>query len=103
MKSLIIACLLVIAGTAAAASVPVPTTGNDLGNVRGGDFSKAHAIINKKCTVCHSALKIDAAFAAGKDMNAIQRSMEKRGAKLTATEQEVLGIYWKEQTPLKQK
>jgi hypothetical protein len=28
--------------------------------------------------------------------------MEKKGAKLNANEREVLGIYWKQQNPLKQ-
>lgn len=75
--------------------------GSNLGNVRGGDFGEAHGIIGKKCTVCHSGQRIDAALAAKKDMLNIQREMEKRGAELSTSERDVLGIYWKERNPLK--
>lgn len=77
-------------------------SGANLGNVRGGDFSQAHSIIQKNCTRCHSADKIDAALTSGKDMFKIQKEMEKRGANLNSNEQEVLGIYWKHPNPLKQ-
>ncbi len=77
-----------------------PATGSNLGNVVGGDFQKAHAVIQAKCTLCHSEKRIDAALSSRKDMVKIQREMEKRGAKLNANEREVLGIYWK-QNPLK--
>lgn len=81
-----------------AAETPV---GSNLGNVTGGDFSKAHAVIEKKCTPCHSTANIDAALKAGKDMGSIQNRMEKQGAELSAGEREVLGIYWT-RNPLKQ-
>lgn len=61
----------------------------------------AHSIIQKKCTSCHSREKIDVALSSGKDMAAIQKEMEKRGAKLNINEREVLGIYWKQAAPLK--
>jgi len=81
----------------AAAETP---SGSNLGNVRGGDFMQAHDIMAKKCTPCHSTANIDAALKAGKDMAAIQATMEKKGAKLTGGERDVLGIYWT-QNPLK--
>jgi hypothetical protein len=34
-------------------------------------------------------------------MQKIQLEMEKKGASLNANERDVLGIYWKEQNPLK--
>lgn len=74
--------------------------GSNLGNVVGGDFEKAHAIIQAKCTLCHTDKRIDAALAARKDIGKIMQEMEKRGAKLNANEQRVLGIYWN-QNPLK--
>jgi uncharacterized membrane protein len=83
------------------AAQDAPPSGSNLGNVVGGDFKKAHAIIQAKCTICHSEKRIDAALSSRKDMVKIQREMEKRGAKLNANEREVLGIYWK-QNPLKQ-
>jgi uncharacterized membrane protein len=62
---------------------------------------KAREIIVKKCTGCHSDAKIMAAFSAGKDMRAIQKEMQGRGANLSGNEQEVLGIYWKHSPQLK--
>jgi len=73
----------------------------NMGNVRGGDMKAAHTIIETKCTKCHSGKIIDAAISADKDMLKIQKEMEKKGATLNANEQEVLGIYWKQQSPLK--
>jgi uncharacterized membrane protein len=74
---------------------------SNMGNVRGGDVKAAHGIIESKCTKCHSGKIIDAAIFANKDMLKIQQEMEKKGAKLDATERDVLGIYWKQQNPLK--
>ncbi len=71
-------------------------------NVKGGDAKAAQAILDKKCTKCHSAKIIDAALKSNKDMVKIQQEMEKKGARLNAKEREVLGIFWKQQNPLKQ-
>ena len=81
----------------------MPQAGTNLGNVKGGDFKQAQRIIASNCTKCHSRDRIDAALSAGKNMLAIQKDMEKRGAVLNAKEQEVLGIYWKKLSPLKSK
>jgi AmiR/NasT family two-component response regulator len=62
---------------------------------------QAHAIIEKKCTSCHTKDKIDLALKSGKDMKAIQRDMEKRGVKLNSNERDVLGIFWKQSNPVK--
>ena len=78
-------------------------TGSNLGNVKGGDFKHAQSIISSKCTTCHTKEKIDIAFSMGKDMSKIQSEMERRGAKLNIKEREVLGIYWKQATPLRSK
>lgn len=92
--------LLVFGVTPLVAADTNPAVSN-MGNVRGGDVQAAHGIIEKKCTTCHSDKLIDSAFSAKKDMVKIQQEMEKRGAKLNSGEQEVLGIYWKSQNPLK--
>ena len=55
-----------------------------------------HAIMEEKCTKCHSMKVVDAALAAHKDMSKIQKAMEGKGASLSASEREVLGIYWKQ-------
>ena len=75
----------------------------NMGNVLGGDVQAAHSVIQSKCTKCHSEKVIDAAVFANKDMEKIQQEMEKKGAGLNSNERDVLGIYWKEQNPLKKK
>ncbi|QXE90808.1 cytochrome C [Geomonas subterranea] len=79
-----------------------PKSGTNLGSVTGGVFKEAHMVIDKKCVACHTAQRIESAIAAGKDMQKIQHSMELKGVKLTADEQTVLGIFYKE-SPLKPK
>jgi len=67
------------------------------------DSRTAHAILEAKCTKCHSVQVIDAALGAHKDMAKIQKAMEGKGASLSASEREVLGIFWKQQNPLQKK
>lgn len=76
---------------------------SNLGIVKGDNNKRAGSIIDKKCISCHSKDKIVSALSAGKDMVAIQKEMDKRGAHLTSNEREVLGIFWKQsqQTPQK--
>ncbi len=62
---------------------------------------KASYIIEKRCTGCHGEERIRAAFDSGRDMRAIQMDMQRRGAKLSGSEQEVLGIYWKKKPQAK--
>jgi len=64
--------------------------------------SKAHDVIKKRCTGCHGEDRINAAFKAGRDMKAVQREMEKKGAKLSDQDKSTLDFYWK-QTPLLKK
>ncbi len=80
----------------------MPQSGSNLGSVTGGVFKEAHMVIDKKCISCHTAQRIESAIAAGKDMQKIQHRMELKGVKLTADEQTVLGIFYKE-SPLKPK
>lgn len=94
------AATLISTGTVLAAQFP--SSGKDLGAVTGGTFKEAHLVIDKKCVSCHTAERIESAIAAGKDMQKIQHRMELKGVKLTADEQSVLGIFYK-QSPLKQK
>lgn len=91
---------LIFCATPVMASVE-PQAVTNMGNVRGGDVKAAHRIIETKCTKCHSGKIIDAAIFSNKDMLKIQQEMEKKGAALNANEREVLGIYWKQQNPLK--
>jgi len=80
----------------------VSPSGTNLGAVTGGEFKKAHEVIEKNCTTCHTSERIREASASGKNMLLIEQRMEKKGAKLNSNEHEVLGIFWK-QTPLKKK
>jgi len=91
---------LILYATPLMASV-APQGVTNMGSVLGGDVKAAHTVIETKCTRCHSDKVIDAALFANKDMQKIQQEMEKKGTKLNANEQEVLGIYWKQQNPLK--
>ncbi|RII29824.1 MAG: cytochrome C [Geobacter sp.] len=77
-----------------------PTSATNLGGVQGGIFKSAHEIIGKKCVRCHSDKRIDVALSEKKNMTKIQQEMERKGARLTGKERQVLGIYWKE-NPLK--
>ena len=67
-----------------------------------GADSKALDVIKTRCTGCHGEERINAAFKAGRDMEAVQREMEKKGAKLNDEEKSTLDFYWK-QTPLLKK
>lgn len=67
------------------------------------DSRPARAILEAKCTKCHTVQVIDTALGAHKDMEKIQKAMEGKGASLSASEREVLGIFWKQQNPLKKK
>jgi len=98
-NSALLAGLMLCATSAVAAVAPHGVT--NMGNVLGGDVKAAQSVIESKCTKCHSRKVIDAAIFANKDMQKIQQEMEKKGAKLNASEQDVLGIYWKQQNPLK--
>jgi uncharacterized membrane protein len=93
--------LLTLLSSTTLRAADVPSGVTNMGNVRGGDIQAAQGIIQKKCTNCHSATVIDAAMSANKDMLKIQQEMEKKGAGLNAGERDVLGIYWKQQNPLK--
>lgn len=98
---LALALLLTVLSTGALmAAQEVPSAGNNLGSVSGGDFKSAHLVIDMKCTSCHTAKVIEEAMASGKDMLKIQQRMEQKGVKLNSNEHSVLGIFWKE-TPLK--
>jgi uncharacterized membrane protein len=97
----VLVAVMAVALCAGPLAAQEPHSGSSLGSVTGGDFNnKAQAVIAKRCTRCHSSAKIDAALKAGKDLGAIQKEMERKGAQLNAKEREVLGIYWK-QNPLK--
>ncbi len=98
-------CAVVITGLMLCATplmaAVAPQGVSNMGNVKGGDVTPAQSIIDKKCTKCHSSKIVEAAIFANKDMVKIQKAMEKKGAKLEASERDVLGIYWKQQNPLK--
>src|SRR5512133_1640154 len=101
MKSIVWAALAALPLFCSSLCAAEPTQGvTNMGNVRGGDVTTGPSIIEKRCTTCHSGKIVEAAIFANKDMTKIQREMEKKGAKLDASERDVLGIYWKEQNPL---
>lgn len=91
--------IVILAAVSFSATAQAAEINGDLGNVVGGNAKKAHGIIEKKCTACHSKDKIDVALSSGKNMSEIQKDMEKKGAKLNSNEREVLGIFWKQSKP----
>ena len=102
-KAALIVAMTLFSATAVWAIWEAPAagvSGSNLGAVTGGDFKKAHEVIDKKCVACHSAERIEAARLSGKDMTKVQQAMEKKGVKLDSNEHEVLGIFWT-QSPLK--
>lgn len=98
----VITLLAAVSAATSYAAQEIPSSGTNLGSVTGGVFEEAHIVIDNKCITCHSGQRIEEAISAGKDMQAIQKRMEQKGAKLSADEQSVLRIFWKE-TPLKPK
>lgn len=102
MKTILALALILTSATLLQAAQEVPPSGTKLGSVTGGVFKEAHLVIDNKCVSCHSAQRIEQALATGKDMQSIQHRMEQKGVKLTADEQTVLGIFWKD-SPLRKK
>jgi uncharacterized membrane protein len=102
MKTEIALALIMISATSLQATQEVPPSGSKLGSVTGGVFKEAHLVIDNKCVSCHTSQRIEQALAAGKNMQEIQHRMEQKGVKLTADEQTVLGIFWKD-SPLRKK
>lgn len=101
-KLIVAFALTLFSFTTMHAAQEVPTSGSNLGSVSGGVFKEAHMVIDRKCVSCHTAERIEQAVAAGKNMQKIQHRMEQKGVQLTADEQTVLGIFYK-QTPFKPK
>lgn len=100
MKRTTITAMLILSACSTSLWAGEPTAATDLGGVQGGVFKSAHEIIGTKCIRCHSEKRIDVALSKKKDMTRIQQQMERKGARLTSKERQVLGIYWK-QNPLK--
>ena len=63
--------------------------------------SDASAVIDAKCTACHSRQRIEDAAVRKADMGGVIQRMEAKGVKLTAKEREVLGVFG--QSPFKKK
>jgi len=51
-------------------------------------------IIDRRCTVCHTRERIDAARREKRDLAEIQRQMEERGAILTPEDKKIMGTFW---------
>lgn len=58
------------------------------------DPKEYQEIIDKRCTLCHTKERIEAAIENGEDINQILNKMLRMGAKLTDREKKVLGTFW---------
>ena len=66
-----------------------------------GSTEEYRDIIEKRCTSCHDADRIERAMMDRSNVNEILNKMQKMGAELTARDKDVLGIFWG--SPLKEK
>lgn len=57
--------------------------------------ARALAILNAKCTVCHTAERFEARHFSGEEWNRVIESMVAKGAKLSGDEMDVLR-HWRE-------
>lgn len=65
------------------------------------DTSEYQRIIDSKCSQCHPQGRIEQAIERGDDFAAVIEKMLRLGARLSAQEQQVLGVFWrgKQQQP----
>jgi hypothetical protein len=87
--------------TSGAMATDLPPAGKDLGAVTGGEFTSKQ-VLDTKCLTCHNRQVIDNALKQHKDMEAITKSMENKGVRLTDKERSSLNIFWS-QNPYKNK
>ncbi len=60
-----------------------------------GDFVKFQKILDDKCSQCHTRGRIEAAIQRGENLDEILQKMIRFGARLSAQEQQVLGVFWR--------
>jgi hypothetical protein len=95
MKKALILCIIL-------ASYSIAAEKQNLGGHFKPVDDAAMRVIDEKCLVCHNRQRIDQAVRERRDMEKIQRLMERKGAVLTPKEREVMGHFWK-QNPLREK
>ena len=59
-----------------------------------GSMEEYRKIIEKRCTACHDAGRIEQAMQEGRNINEILNKMQSMGAELTPRDKDVLGIFW---------
>ncbi len=59
-----------------------------------GSAEEYRKIIEKRCTSCHDADRIEQAMVEGRNVNEILNKMQQMGAELTPRDKKVLGIFW---------
>jgi hypothetical protein len=75
---------------------PAPAAGNALTMTQGEDLSKkALALLNSKCTVCHTAERFSARAFTPEEWNAVVDRMVKKGVQLSGSELDVVR-HWRE-------
>ena len=61
-----------------------------------GDFVEFQRILDEKCSKCHTRVRIEQAMQRGDDLDQILKKMIRFGAQLSEKEQQVLGVFWRE-------
>jgi mono/diheme cytochrome c family protein len=65
-----------------------------------GDVDEYQRILDSNCSQCHPRGQIEQAIERGDDFDVVIAKMLRLGAKLSAQEQQVLGVFWRGKQPL---
>ena len=60
-----------------------------------GDFIEYQQILDTKCSQCHPRGRIEQAIERGENFDKVIEKMIRLGAKVSAQEQQVLGVFWR--------
>ncbi|NJC87005.1 MAG: hypothetical protein FIB02_00490 [Desulfuromonas sp.] len=78
--------------TGAPAGAAVSATPGKTPRLEGG--ATFQEIIEKRCTICHTRERVDAAMRNQADLDALLRRMIERGAIISERDRKVLGTFW---------
>lgn len=75
--------------------LPAPAmTVEDLGAHRFRGMGEFQRVLDRRCTVCHTRERVDAAIKTRRNIEYIQQRMLEQGAVLSERDKAVLGTFW---------